>query len=46
MTLGQVSEVGFLLLLPILLPFLGAKRIMILGMAAWAARFAKPFTSS
>jgi len=40
MTLGQVSEVGFLLLLPILLPFLGAKRIMILGMAAWAARFA------
>ena len=40
MTLGQASEVGFLLLLPILLPFLGAKRIMILGMAAWAARFA------
>ena len=40
MTLGQVSEVGFLLLLPILLPILGAKRIMILGMAAWAARFA------
>lgn len=40
MTLGQVSEVGFLLLLPMLLPVLGAKRIMILGMAAWAARFA------
>ena len=40
MTLGQVSEVGFLLLLPALLPFLGAKRIMILGMAAWAVRFA------
>jgi nucleoside transporter len=40
MTLGQVSEVGFLLLLPVLLPFLGAKRIMILGMAAWAVRFA------
>ena len=40
MTLGQVSEVGFLLLLPVLLPFLGAKRIMILGMAAWALRFA------
>lgn len=39
MTLGQVSEVGFLLLLPVLLPFLGAKRIMILGMAAWAVRF-------
>jgi nucleoside transporter len=40
MTLGQVSEVGFLLLLPALLPLLGAKRIMILGMAAWAVRFA------
>ena len=40
MTLGQVSEVGFLLLLPLLLPILGAKRIMILGMAAWAVRFA------
>ncbi len=40
MTLGQVSEVGFLLLLPVLLPFLGAKRVMILGMAAWAVRFA------
>ena len=39
MTLGQVSEVGFLLLLPLLLPILGAKRIMILGMAAWAVRF-------
>jgi nucleoside transporter len=40
MTLGQISEVGFLLLLPLLLPVLGAKRIMIIGMAAWAVRFA------
>ena len=40
MTLGQVSDIVFLLLLPLLLPVLGAKRIMILGMAAWAARFA------
>jgi nucleoside transporter len=40
MTLGQVSEVCFLLLLPLLLPFLGVKRILILGMAAWAVRFA------
>ena len=39
MTLGQVSEVCFLLLLPLLLPFLGVKRILILGMAAWAVRF-------
>jgi len=40
MTLGQVSEIAFVLLLPLLLPFLGVKRIMILGMAAWAVRFA------
>ena len=40
MTLGQVSEVGFLLLLPLLLPVLGMKRIMVLGIAAWAVRFA------
>jgi nucleoside transporter len=40
MTLGQVSDIVFLLLLPLLLPVLGAKRIMILGMAAWAVRFA------
>jgi nucleoside transporter len=40
MTLGQVSDIVFLLLLPMLLPILGAKRIMILGMAAWAVRFA------
>jgi len=40
MTLGQVSEVAFLLLLPVLLPVLGVKRILILGMAAWAVRFA------
>jgi nucleoside transporter len=40
MTLGQVSEVAFLLLLPLLLPVLGVKRILILGMAAWAVRFA------
>ncbi len=40
MTLGQVSEICFVLLLPLLLPFLGVKRIMILGMAAWAVRFA------
>lgn len=40
MTLGQVSEVAFVLLLPLLLPLLGVKRILILGMAAWAVRFA------
>jgi len=40
MSLGQVSEMGFLLLLPLLLPRLGVKKILVLGMAAWAARFA------
>ncbi len=40
MSLGQVSEMGFLLLLPLLLPRLGVKKILVLGMAAWALRFA------
>jgi nucleoside transporter len=39
MTLGQFSEIGFLLLLPLLLPRLGIKRILVIGMAAWAIRF-------
>lgn len=39
MTLGQVSDVVFLLLLPMLLPRLGAKAILMLGIGAWAVRF-------
>ncbi len=39
MTLGQISDVVFLLLLPILLPRLGTKGILLLGMAAWAVRY-------
>ena len=39
MTLGQVSDVVFLLMLPFLLPRLKAKGILIIGMAAWAIRF-------
>ncbi|MFN0195196.1 MAG: MFS transporter [Planctomycetaceae bacterium] len=39
LTLGQVSDVIFLLLLPILLPKLGVKGILLLGMSAWALRF-------
>jgi nucleoside transporter len=39
MTIGQVSDVVFLLLLPLLLPRLGVKGILLLGMAAWALRF-------
>ena len=39
MTIGQVSDVVFLLLLPLLLPRLGVKGILVIGMIAWAVRF-------
>jgi nucleoside transporter len=39
-TLGQMSEVGFMLLMPLLFARLGVKWMLVIGMAAWAVRYA------
>jgi nucleoside transporter len=39
MTLGQMSEVGFMVLMPWFLTRLGVRRILLLGMGAWAVRY-------
>lgn len=39
MTLGQVSEVLFMLILPFLFIRLGVKWVLVIGMCAWAARY-------
>jgi nucleoside transporter len=39
MTLGQMSEIGFMLIMPWMLVRLGVKRMLLIGMAAWTARY-------
>lgn len=39
MTLGQVSEFGFLLLMPLLFSRLGVKKMLLLGMCCWVLRY-------
>jgi nucleoside transporter len=40
MTIGQISEVLFLLLLPVFFSKYGFKKTILVGMLAWAARYA------
>jgi nucleoside transporter len=39
MTFGQMSEIGFMLLMPWFLVRLGVKKMLLIGMAAWTARY-------
>lgn len=39
MTMGQMSEILFLLVMPLLFRRLGVKKMMLIGMGAWALRY-------
>jgi nucleoside transporter len=39
MTLGQMSEIGFMLVMPWMLVRAGVKNMLLIGMAAWTARY-------
>ena len=39
-TWGQISETGFMLLMPLMFARLGVKKMLMIGMAAWALRYA------
>jgi len=39
MTLGQMSEIGFMLVMPLFFRRLGVKNMLLVGMAAWTTRY-------
>ena len=39
MTMGQMSEIGFMILMPWFLVRLGVKRMLLIGMATWTLRY-------